>query len=88
MSDEPKQPHFVHLGMRVDASSPEEAVEEFIEEVNRYGLRTWAYRVATEETAEPTLIYGTGKPVEPEEVGDGAPEAGDGPPPEGEPAAQ
>ena len=39
----------VRLTLPVTADTPEEAVNGFIELINRTGLRTWVYRVAPKE---------------------------------------
>lgn len=64
----------ISLPMQVRADSPEQAVEAFLEQSLRYGMRTWNFNVVEvgedDELGERTIVNGEGVRVEQEEASD------------------
>jgi hypothetical protein len=58
--------YLVRLLFRIPAASPKEAVEGYLEQLMRHGLRNWSYRVEDEETGETWNLDGYGEliPIE------------------------
>lgn len=78
---EPTQDYLVTLPMRLEAETPQDAIEQFIEQVNTFGLRAWSFSVQHEGHLA-LVINGRGEVIEDgdEEGEDG--EAGDVPTPD------
>lgn len=68
MANDKKQyeEHTVLLPMKVTASSYQEAVEDFIQQINLYGLRSWHYTVQR-QGEDAATINGNGDRVDQEQ---------------------
>lgn len=53
--------YIVRLLIRVSAESPHDAVNQYIENVNKFGLRSWVYVVENAQTKDLYQVTGQGE---------------------------